>query len=88
MDATTVFWYVGGIVVLLLAIVVLAKPLEIGFKLLGSSLVGGAVLWVLNQAGSLISFHLALNPVSALIVGLLGVPGVVTLGLMKLILHA
>jgi inhibitor of the pro-sigma K processing machinery len=86
MDLTTAFWYVVGLFVLLLLLQLLAKPLEITLKLAGSSLAGGIALWGMNLAGGVVGFHLALNPVSAAIAGTLGIPGVVSLGLMRLIL--
>lgn len=86
MDLITACWYAAGIIALLVLLQVLAKPLELMLKMVASSLVGGIGLWVLNALGGLVGFHLALNPVSAAIAGLLGVPGVASLALMRLIL--
>lgn len=86
MDLTTAFWYTLGLFVLLLLLQVLAKPLEVMFKVLGSSIAGGLALWGINLVGGAVGFHLALNPVSAMVAGMFGIPGVVGLGAMRLIL--
>lgn len=86
MESTTVFWYVAGVILLLIALQALARPIEICLKIVGNSIAGGLVLWLLNAVGGLVGFHLALNPASAAIVGLLGLPGLLGLGAMRLIL--
>jgi inhibitor of the pro-sigma K processing machinery len=85
-DATTAFWYVAGVFVVLLLLQVLAKPIEVLLRVAGSSIAGGIGLWLINLAGAPFGFHLALNPASAAIAGMLGIPGVVALGLMRFIL--
>lgn len=47
---------------------------------------GGAALWGLNLAGAAIGFHLGLNPATALIVGILGLPGLALLIWLQLLL--
>ncbi|HEY3365267.1 MAG TPA: pro-sigmaK processing inhibitor BofA family protein [Symbiobacteriaceae bacterium] len=87
MDVTTALWYVAGVVVLLLLLQVLARPLAFLLKVLGNSLAGGVVLWLVNLVGATLGFHLALNPVTAVVVGLLGLPGLAGLGIMRLLLR-
>lgn len=86
MELNSAIWYAMGVIFLLLLLHLLAKPLEVLLRLVGSSLVGGVALWALNLAGGLVGFHIGLNPVSAATVGLLGVPGLIGLGLLRLIL--
>lgn len=86
MELTTAFWYAAGVLLLLLLLQVLARPLEVLLRLLGSSLVGGLLLWGINLIGRPFGFHLGLNPASALVAGVLGIPGVVSLGIMRLLL--
>lgn len=86
MDPSTAFWYAAGMLALLILLQVLAKPLEAVLQLAGSTLIGGLALWVLNLIGGLFGIHLALNPASAVIVGVLGLPGVVSLGIVRLLL--
>jgi inhibitor of the pro-sigma K processing machinery len=86
MDLTTAFWYATGIVVLLLLLRVLARPVEILLRIAAYSVVGGLAIWVINLVGSPFGLHLALNPVAAIVAGMLGLPGVVSLGIIRLIL--
>lgn len=86
MDVGTAFWYAMGLIFVLLLLHVLAKPLELVLRVLGSSIVGGIALWLVNLAGGIIGFHIGLNPVSAVVVGVLGIPGLLGLGLLRAIL--
>jgi inhibitor of the pro-sigma K processing machinery len=86
MDVNTAFWYAMGIIFVLLLVHLLAKPLELALRVLGSSLVGGLALWVVNLVGGLVGFHIGLNPFSAAVVGVLGVPGLLGLSLLRVIM--
>lgn len=54
-------------------------PFKLVMKLLINAVVGGVVLWVVNYVGAFINFHIPLNPITALTVGFLGVPGIILL---------
>jgi inhibitor of the pro-sigma K processing machinery len=86
MDSTTAVWYAAGLLVLLLLVQLLAKPLEITARILGNSLMGGLAIWVVNLVGVHVGFQIGLNPVSAVIVGMLGLPGLISLGAVRIIL--
>jgi inhibitor of the pro-sigma K processing machinery len=60
--------------------------MKIILKLIYSAVIGGIVLIVINLVGGLFGFRIALNVVSALIVGILGVPGIALLIVLKFIL--
>lgn len=82
LDTGTLLAYAAGLVVLYILIRTVVTPV----RALGSAayhlLVGGAMLWIVNLVGSLAGFHLALNPVSALLAGYLGIPGLLLLTVM------
>ena len=86
MNLTTAFWYAAGIIAALVFIQAFSRQLEILARVLGNSIAGGVALWLLNAVGGYAGFHLALNPLSAAVTGLLGIPGVVSLVLMRQIL--
>lgn len=86
MDIGMGFWYTLGVVFLLLLLHLMAKPLEVLLRVTASSVAGGLVLWGLNSVGALVDFHIGLNPASALVVGVLGLPGLLGLGLLRWIL--
>ena len=75
-----------GLLLLYVLAMLLVLPLKWLGRLIISSAIGFAVLVVLNLIGSLFGFTLALNPINALIVGVLGVPGVLMLIVFRLFL--
>lgn len=75
-------WVAGGLL-LLLILALLRRPLKGLVRLLGRTGVGLAVLYALSQVGSFIGVSLGVNLANALVLGVLGAPG---LGLL-LMLH-
>ncbi|MFO7171725.1 MAG: pro-sigmaK processing inhibitor BofA family protein [Bacillota bacterium] len=53
----------------------LAEPLRYLGLLAGRMALGYLGLWALNLVGLVAGFHLPLNPVTGLVVGVLGLPG-------------
>ena len=64
-------------VVLLLRL--LAKPIKFIFKLLINTMLGFVLLWLINFFGGGFGIALELTLLNAVIVGLLGIPGVLLL---------
>ena len=62
-----------------------SAPLKLALKVLLNTLLGFAALFLLNLASGLSGFTLGLNLLNALTVGILGVPGLVLLVLLKLV---
>lgn len=60
-------------------------PLKKILKLIINSIFGGAVIYIVNLIGSNFGFHIGLNIVNSIIIGLLGLPGVVCLIIVKLL---
>ncbi|MCX7749098.1 MAG: pro-sigmaK processing inhibitor BofA family protein [Clostridia bacterium] len=83
---TTLITYILGIIILFFVARFLVEPLKILFKVLYKGVIGFIVLSIINAIGGLFSFHIAVNVVTLLIVGFLGVPGVILLILLKYIL--
>ena len=61
-------------------------PLKWIFKLIFNSILGGVLIWAINLIGSIWGFHIGLNFFTAIIVGILGIPGAICLILIALIL--
>ena len=78
--------YAVGLVLLYVVGWLLLVPLKIILKFLYNAIIGGIVLWLLNLVGGLIGITVAINPVTALIVGFLGVPGLILILLLQFIL--
>lgn len=49
-----------------------------------NSFLGAIVIWLINVIGTSFQFQIGLNVITALIVGILGVPGAVLLVLLKI----
>ena len=79
-----VFMYMAGVIGLFLVFRCMQKPFKLIFRLLISSALGGLMLILLNTFGAAWGLTLAVNPVTALISGMLGVPGVAALLFIKL----
>lgn len=62
-----------------------SAPLKLALKVLLNTLLGFAALFLLNLASGLTGFSLGLNLFNALVIGILGVPGLVLLALLKLV---
>jgi inhibitor of the pro-sigma K processing machinery len=86
MDYAAVLAYAFGLLLLYVVGRVLIMPLKIVIKLIYNALIGGVVLLILNFIGGYIGLHIALNPITALLVGFLGVPGVIMLLVLQYIL--
>ena len=54
------------------------------FKLIVNSVLGGLLIFIINLIGSAWGFHIGLNVVTAVLVGLLGIPGAILLIILKL----
>lgn len=66
-----------------LALRLLAEPARYLVLVLLRATGGYLVLWAVNAVGLLLGYHLPLNPVTALIVGVLGIPGFLALILLQ-----
>ena len=58
---------------------------SLSFVFVWNGIIGGIMLWLLNLVGGLISFHVPINIVSALIAGFFGIPGVVAVVIYNLL---
>lgn len=61
-------------------------PLKKILKLIFNSFLGGLVIFIINLIGAKFSFHIGLNIITSIIVGLLGIPGTVLIIIVKLLI--
>ena len=61
-------------------------PIKKILKLVLNSIIGGVVIFLINLVGANFGFHIGLNFFTSVLVGLLGLPGVVVLVIIKLLL--
>lgn len=75
-EAGVFLMYAAVIIIIFLFGRVLVVPMKVLAKLIGNSLVGGVFLVLLNIAGSSAGIVMPVNIITAIIAGLLGLPGV------------
>ena len=78
--------YAVALVALYLAGKLLALPLKWTLRLIGNALLGAVALVLINVIGGPLGLHIGVNPLTAGIVGVLGVPGVLLLVILRFVL--
>lgn len=74
------------IIIAVLALIILTifrKPIKILLKLIINTVIGFAALFAINYLGAFIGIAIGINWINAIIVGLLGVPGVALILLLQ-----
>lgn len=77
--------FIGCIIAVFIIAKVLSWPFKLIIKLIVNILLGGLLLYVVNIAGAVIGFSIPFNWITALIAGILGVPGVALLAIFQFI---
>ncbi|MEW5867415.1 MAG: pro-sigmaK processing inhibitor BofA family protein [Bacillota bacterium] len=77
MDISTVIAYAFGVFLLYIVAYILYVPLRFVIRLMYNAIIGGVLLWVVNLVGGFFGLSVPINPVTALVAGFLGIPGVV-----------
>ncbi|MBQ7667807.1 MAG: pro-sigmaK processing inhibitor BofA family protein [Clostridia bacterium] len=75
--------FVIAVVVLYLILKVISVPIKILKWVVCNAIVGGIVLFLLNLIGGYFGLHIDINIISALVTGVLGIPGVILLIILK-----
>lgn len=60
-------------------------PVKKILKLVVNSILGGITIFLINLVGGAFGFHIGLNLFTSILVGLLGLPGVICLVIVKLL---
>lgn len=71
--------FLAGLLVLKILCKLLRFSAKILGKLIGNAILGAVILLVFNFIGGLFGLTLSITPLNALLVGVLGVPGVILL---------
>ena len=82
MSIEMMIYAVIGLSLLYLVIKLLKWPI----KLLINGIVGVVLLYITNYIGSYFNFYITINPITAIIAGFLGIPGVIFLIIFKFFL--
>ncbi|MDT3496914.1 pro-sigmaK processing inhibitor BofA family protein [Bacillus toyonensis] len=84
MNSTIIIVGILSLVFIFLVFGVAAKPIRFIGKALFHVTLGIALLFIVNVAGTYFDFHIPINIGTATVSGLLGVPGVAALVIIKL----
>ncbi|AOT70304.1 pro-sigmaK processing inhibitor BofA family protein [Geosporobacter ferrireducens] len=76
MEINIILAYAFGLILLYIVGYILLVPIKIVIKLMYNGIVGGIALLILNFIGGFFQIGIAINPVTALVAGFLGVPGI------------
>lgn len=79
MEAGIFLAYAAGLFLIYILGKFLIVPVKWAGKLLVNSLVGGVLIFIFNQIGGVYGLYVPLNPFTAIILGLLGIPGAICL---------
>ena len=79
MDFSVIIVIAAIVLGVIIVLRLLAKPIRFIFKLLINTVLGFVLLWLINFFGGGLGIALELSLFNALIVGLLGIPGVLLL---------
>ena len=82
-DSSSIFAYAIGLVLIFVLCRIFIKPIKWMFRLLVNAAIGGLFLAAVNFAGGFAGFTVVISPLSALLAGLLGVPGVLLVILLQ-----
>ena len=74
MDTNTIITYLACICFLFLFGRLFILPIKSILKLVFNSILGGFLIYIINLIGGLFGFHIGLNVITSIIVGLLGLP--------------
>ncbi|MBR3673398.1 MAG: pro-sigmaK processing inhibitor BofA family protein [Clostridia bacterium] len=86
MDLNSIIIYLACLIVIFIVGKIFYVPLKHIIKLLINSILGGLLIYIVNMVGVSFNFHIGLNVGTAIFTGILGVPGVVVLVLVKLLI--
>lgn len=78
--------FIGAAVAVFIILKILAWPIKKIVKMIINIVIGGLLLMLVNYVGAYFGFTLAINWISALTVGVLGIPGLIILVILNFII--
>lgn len=87
MDINLILTILACIIVIYILGRIFILPLKSIMKLIVNSILGGAMLYLINLIGGMFGFYIGLNIFTAIFVGILGIPGAILLIILKMIVR-
>lgn len=85
-ELSVILAYAVGLALLYFIGWILIIPIKYLIKLIINGIIGGILLLLVNLLGGFIGIHIAINPLTAVIAGFLGVPGVILIIILQYLL--
>ncbi len=86
MELGVVVAFLFGLFLLYILGMLLVVPIKLLIKLIVNGVLGGILLLIVNLIGSFLGFNIVINPLTAVVAGILGIPGVILLIILQYIL--
>lgn len=86
MDLGIILAFLFGLFLLYIIGMLLVVPIKLIIKLIVNGILGGILLLIVNFIGSFIGIKIVINPITAVIAGIFGIPGVIFLIVLQYII--
>lgn len=84
MDIKIILIFIACIAIILIFGKTFLMPAKWIIKLIGNSILGAGLIFIINLVGTSFDFHIGFNIINSIIVGILGIPGAVLLVILKI----
>ena len=85
-DFNSIIVYIACICFLFIFGKLFIVPIKTILKLVINSILGGFILFLINAIGAAFQFHIGLNIITSIFVGILGIPGAIVIIIIKLLI--
>ena len=86
MELTNILIVVGCALAIFIIGKIFLFPIKKIIKLVFNTIIGGVIIYIINLIGASFGFHIGLNIITSLVVGILGIPGAILLVILKFIM--
>lgn len=76
--------YILGLMIIFVLAKICLKPIKFIIKILLNSVFGGLLLFLINTVGGFFGIHIGINAITAVAVGLLGLPAVILMLILQI----
>ena len=84
MDVKMWMIYISCIIAIFLFGKIFIVPIKAILKLIINSILGILLIYIVNLVGGIWNFHIGINVFTAIIVGILGIPGIILLTILRI----
>lgn len=84
METNIIVSFLVGIVFIIILGKIFLFPIKKILKFITNSYLGAVAIYFINVIGTTFGFHIGLNVISSIIIGILGIPGAILLILFKI----